>query len=130
MHTVRDAFAPDWSSGVPAGQGCTGLSTDASGRPIPQRIRVSGGVQEGLILKKVNPKYPADAWRNHIQGSVIVMALIGCDGAVRSLSLISGPPALIDATLGAVSQWQYRPYILNGEAIEVETTITVNYQLR
>ena len=65
----------------------------------------------------------------HVQGSVVLAALISSDGTIRNLRLISGHPMLAPAAIDAVSQWRYRPYILNGEAIEVETQITVNFKL-
>jgi TonB family protein len=95
----------------------------------PQRVRVSEGVTQGLLIKKVEPNYPPLAQQARIQGSVILQAEIGKDGTIKNLSLISGHPMLVSAAIEAVKQWQYKPYILNGEAVEVETQITVNFTL-
>jgi protein TonB len=77
----------------------------------------------------VQPVYPPLARSARIQGSVVLEALIGRDGTMQNLKLISGHPMLVPAAIDAVSQWRYRPYILNGDPIEVETQITVNFVL-
>ena len=84
---------------------------------------------EGSLIRRVQPVYPPLARSARIQGPVVLAAVIGKDGAMENLRLISGHPMLVPAALQAVSQWRYRPYILNGEAIEVETQITVNFIL-
>jgi TonB family protein len=89
--------------------------------------RISGGVMAGNIVSKTQPVYPADAKKAGIQGSVVLHAVIGKDGTVEDLTVISGPPELATSALDAVSKWVYKPYLLNGEPVEVETTITVNY---
>jgi TonB family protein len=95
----------------------------------PQRVRISQGVSQALIQRKVNPTYPPEARAAHIQGSVILKAIIGKDGTVQNLSLISGDPVLASAAIDAVRQWKYRPYLLNGNPVEVDTQITVNFTL-
>ncbi len=92
-------------------------------------IRVSAGVIASLNISKVNPIYPLDAKAAGIQGAVILHAIIGKDGSVENLQIISGPPALAGSALDAVRQWKYNPYLLNGKPIEVETIITVNFTL-
>lgn len=99
------------------------------GGPIPHFVRVAQGVTQGLLIKKVEPNYPPLARQARIQGSVILQAEIGRDGTIQNLSLISGHPMLVSAAIEAVEQWQYKPYLLNGEAVEVETQITVNFSL-
>lgn len=96
---------------------------------VPQRVRVSSGVSSGLLVKKVAPEYPPDARDAHIQGTVILHANIDKQGNVSNLELISGHPMLAPAAIEAVRQWKYRPYLLNGEAVEVDTTIQVNFVL-
>ena len=91
--------------------------------------RISGGVMAGNILTKVTPVYPQEAKDGHISGSVVLHAIIGKDGTVEQLTAISGPNELRASALDAVKQWVYKPYLLNGEPTEVETTITVNYSL-
>lgn len=96
---------------------------------IPTRVRVSQGVTQGLLIHRVNPVYPPDARRNHIQGKVLLNAIIGTDGNIKNLQVVSGPKELIDSAVGAVQQWGYRPYLLQNRPVEVETTIEVNYML-
>ncbi len=121
--------------GVPGGQmgGVMG-SIIGSNAPMPkvaapQRIRVSQGVVAGLNIKKVQPTYPAIAKTARVQGSVVLQAEISKEGTIQNLRVISGPPLLIQSALEAVKQWRYRPYILNGEPVEVETMVTVNFSL-
>jgi TonB family protein len=101
----------------------------APGDGIPRRIRVSPGVSEGLLLHQVRPVYPEAAKFNGIQGHVVMRALIGKEGRIIDLKVVSGPLELADAAMGAVQQWRYRPYLLNGEPVTVETTIDINFTL-
>jgi TonB family protein len=93
----------------------------------PKTVRMSGGVAAGMIKSKVQPVYPAEAKAAGIQGSVVLHAIIGTDGKIQSLNVLSGPPELTQSAMDAVSQWVYKPYLINGEPTSVETTITVNY---
>ncbi|MGH9545898.1 MAG: energy transducer TonB [Terriglobales bacterium] len=95
----------------------------------PQRVRVSQGVTQGLLIRKIQPTYPPLARQARIQGSVLLQAEISKDGSIQNLRLISGHPMLAPSAIEAVKQWKYRPYILNGEPVEVETQITVNFTL-
>jgi periplasmic protein TonB len=95
----------------------------------PTRIRVSQGVTQGLKIRDVKPNYPPLARQARIQGSVMLQAVISKDGSIEGLKVISGHPMLIPAALDAVKQWKYKPYILNGEPVEVDTQITVNFTL-
>jgi len=106
----------------------------SGGNPIPpgftitsaQRIRVSEGITRGLILTRVPPVVPADAAK--IQGGVVLEAIVGKDGSVQSLHVINGAPSMLGgAAIDAVKQWKYRPYVLNGVPVEVETQVTVNF---
>jgi periplasmic protein TonB len=90
-------------------------------------IRVSRGVTEGLLLRKVAPEYPLIARQGRIQGQVFLSAIISKTGDIENLMLISGHPLLVPAAIEAVKQWHYRPYMLNGEPVDVETTICVNF---
>jgi TonB family protein len=89
--------------------------------------RVSAGVVAGNLVSKVDPVYPDIAKKAHVQGAVVLQAVIAKDGTVKELRLISGPPMLVVSAIQAVQQWKYKPYLLNGEPTEVETTINVNY---
>lgn len=97
--------------------------------PAPVRIRVGGNVQQAMLVRQVLPVYPPIAKTAHISGSVILHAIIGKDGTVEHLALISGPPLLVRSAMDAVQQWRYRPTMLNGEPVEVDTTITVVFTL-
>jgi len=94
-----------------------------------QRVRVSSGVAVGLLIKKIQPQYPDDAKQARIQGQVVLLAEIDKDGNIEHLSLISGHPMLAPAAIEAVRQWKYKPYLLNGEPVKVETQVIVNFSL-
>src|SRR5271167_4006015 len=95
----------------------------------PQRVRVSQGVSQGLLIHRVQPQYPPLARQARVQGTVVLQAVIGKDGTIQNLHVVSGHPMLIQAAMDAVKQWRYRPYLLNGEPVLVETTINVNFEL-
>jgi TonB family protein len=95
----------------------------------PARARVSAGITAGLILRKTTPEYPANARSLRIQGAVVIHAIISKKGDVVNLSVISGPAELQQAALDAVKQWKYKPYLLNGEPTDIDTMITVNFNL-
>ena len=90
--------------------------------------RIISQLSEGQLLNRVEPAYPHIAAISGIQGQVKLHAIIGRDGRIQSLSAVSGHPLLVRAALEAVEQWRYRPYVLNGETVEVETLITVNFK--
>ena len=96
--------------------------------PVARVVRISS-MLEGNLIRRVQPVYPPLARTAHVQGSVVVYALISKAGTMVNVHAISGHPMLVPATIDAVSQWRYRPYILNSEPIEVETQITVNFFL-
>jgi len=91
-------------------------------------VRISGGVMAGLLLTKVQPVYPAEAKAAGRSGRVVLRALIGTDGKVKDLKVMSGDAELGQAALDAVKQWTYKPYVLNGELTEVDTTVVVDFQ--
>jgi len=98
--------------------------------PVPTKpLFRTSTILEGMLIHKVQPSYPPLARGAHIQGPVELAAIISREGRIEHLQLISGHPLLVPAAIDAVSQWRYRPYVLNGEAIEVETRITVNFIL-
>jgi protein TonB len=105
--------------------------TEAQPQPKPPlRVRVSQGVSQAMILKKVQPVYPEEARRNRIEGSVVMQAIIDENGNVIELKLVSGDPQLASAALDAVRKWKYRPYLLNSKPVQLETLVTVNFELR
>jgi protein TonB len=106
----------------------TGLTAQTTAS-APQPVRVSGGVIAGNVLTKVMPTFPVEAREKHINGSVTMRVVIGKDGHVKSAEAISGPNLLRQAFVDAVKQWTYKPYLLNGSPVEVETTITIDLQM-
>jgi periplasmic protein TonB len=95
----------------------------------PQRVRVSQGVSSGLLIKRVQPNYPPLARQARIQGQVVLHAEISKEGTIQNLQLISGHAMLAPAAIEAVKQWRYKPYLLNGEPVAVETEVIVNFSL-
>jgi protein TonB len=104
-----------------------GPNTNVKPGPGPKR-RVISQLEEAQLINRVEPVYPHIAIVTGIQGQVKLRAIIARDGRVQSLNVISGHPLLARAALDAVSQWRYRPYVLNGEIVEVETFIMVNFK--
>jgi protein TonB len=94
-----------------------------------QTLRISQGVSQGLILKKVQPVYPPQALQLHIEGKVELQANISKAGSITGVKQLSGDAVLGHAAMDAVRQWKYKPYFLNGEPIEIQTQITVNFKL-
>jgi len=98
-------------------------------RATPQRIRVGGNVQAANLINQVRPIYPPLAKQARISGTVELSAIIGKDGRVQDLKVVRGHPLLVQAALDAVKNWIYKPTLLNGEPVEVSTTIDVNFTL-
>lgn len=96
-------------------------------KPHQQAARPSV-MSEGHLVNRIEPVYPKIAILTGIQGEVKLHAIIARDGSIESLSVVSGHPLLVRAAVDAVRQWRYRPYYLNGEPVEVETLITVNFK--
>lgn len=124
--------------GVPGGQaggvlggiiGGLGSNLPPPPKEAPKRIRVGGQVQTAKLINKVQPIYPPLAKQARIQGTVRLQAIIAKDGAIVELQVLSGHPLLVQAALDAVRQWRYHPTLLNGEPVEVVTTIDVVFTL-
>jgi len=98
--------------------------------PAPvKRMRIASRVAEANLIHDVAPQYPPEAGRARIEGAVVLMAVIGKDGSVQDVQVESGLPMLAQAAVDAVRQWRYRPYLLNGEPVEVASRITINFTL-
>ena len=93
----------------------------------PNAVSIPPGVMQGNLIYKVDPVYPEIAKQAHVQGVVVLNALISKTGTVEDLKVVSGSPMLISSAIDAVRQWKYTPYMLDGKVLEVETTISVNY---
>jgi len=121
--------------GVPGGSmggvlgGILSSTPTAAPKLAVQRVRVSQGVSEGNLISQMKPPYPPMAKMARVQGAVVLQALISKQGTIQNLRVVSGHPMLVQAALDAVKQWRYRPYLLNGEPVEVETQITLNFSL-
>ena len=122
-------------SGVPGGDAISRLGVPLPASPAPPHakaegpFRVSSGVAEGRLLAPIQPIYPAIAKAARIQGTVVIEAIISKQGLVKEAHIVSGQPMLARAALAAVSRARYQPYKLNGEPVEVETTISINFVL-
>ncbi len=95
--------------------------------PTAPSQRVSQGVVEGKVLKAVQPLYPLQAVQMHVQGTVTLQATVAKDGSVSNVKVISGPASLARAASDAVRQWKYRPFLLNGDPVEAQTTVKINF---
>ncbi|MFY9802368.1 MAG: energy transducer TonB [Candidatus Acidiferrales bacterium] len=124
--------------GIPGGQaggvlggiiGGTGSALPPPPKAAPSRIRVGGNVAAAKLIRQVTPLYPTIAKTAHISGTVVLHAIIAKDGSIQELTYISGPPLLMRNAMDAVRQWRYNPTLLNGEPVEVDTTISVVFTL-
>ncbi len=124
--------------GVPGGQaggvlggilGGTGSNMPPPPKETPKRIRVGGQVQQARLIRKVTPLFPPLARQARIQGTVRLQAVIAKDGSIQELQVLAGHPLLVQAALDAVRQWRYQPTLLNGEPVEVITTVDVVFTL-
>jgi protein TonB len=117
-----------------SGSGESTISGIVSSAPVhvpkaSDTIRVSQGVAQGLLVTKVPPVYPAQAISARIQGAVLLQANITKDGNISGLQVVSGDSVLAKAALAAVKQWKYKPYFLDGQPVQIQTQITVNFKL-
>jgi periplasmic protein TonB len=133
------AVAEEPAAAVPnplgvAGANDKGLSLVASApvnipRPAPGMLKISQGVSQGLLINRVQPRYPSNALAMRIQGAVQLEATISKEGKITNLKPTSGDPVLARAAMDAVRQWRYKPYFLDGEPVDIQTQITVNFKL-
>jgi protein TonB len=115
--------------GIP-GQGMVAAVAPPPPKPTaPTRVKQGGNVTAASILQQTKPVYPALARQARIQGNVVLHAIIDKDGKVAQLEVISGHPLLVQSALDAVKQWRYKPTLLNGDPVEVDTTITVTFTM-
>jgi protein TonB len=100
--------------------------------PVPapvRRMRIASRIAEANLIHDVPPQYPPEAGRARIEGAVVLMAVIGTDGSVKDVRVESGLPILVQAAIDAVRQWRYKPYLIDGEPVEVDSRITINFTL-
>ncbi|MBV9625060.1 MAG: energy transducer TonB [Acidobacteria bacterium] len=98
-------------------------------RITPHLVEVSQGVSQGLLLKKVPPTYPPLAWQTRKEGSVELLATISKEGYIKDVRVLKGDSLFARSATDAVRQWKYRPYLLNGQPVEIKTEITVNFTI-
>jgi protein TonB len=106
-----------------------GTSAGNAPKPILQTLNVSQGVSRGLLLKKVQPAYPRNALSMRVEGAVELTATISKEGDITHIKIVSGDSQLTRAAAEAVKQWKYKPYLLNGEPVEIQTQVTINFKL-
>ncbi len=129
---IADAPAPSLSGIAPAETGALPNlvgSPGAGPTPVLQTPAVSQGVSQGLVVKRVQPTYPANARQARIEGAVQLMATISRNGDISAVKVVSGEPQLAHAAVDAVKQWKYKPYLLNGSPVEIQTQVTINFKL-
>ncbi len=100
--------------------------------PVPtpvKRMRIASRVAEANLIHDVAPQYPPEAGRARIEGTVVLMAVIGKDGSVKDVRVESGLPILAQAAIDAVKQWRYKPYVIDGEPVEIDSRVTINFTL-
>jgi len=132
---ANDAIEPPPS--IPGAMPNTSANLGAIAKDVPvavptltqQKLRVSSGVAQAQLTHKVSPQYPPEAFQSRVHGTVVLQALIGKDGAVKNVKVVSGPPMLVKSATEAVKQWRYKPFTLNGEPVEADTQINVNFSL-
>jgi len=133
--TQSDDSAPALANaaGSPSANGTalSGLLSTASpsnAKPLLATLKISQGVSQGLLIKRVQPKYPAAALAMHAQGDVQIEATINKEGSVVNPKVLHGDPVLARAAVDAVRQWRYKPYLLDGEPVEIQTEITISFK--
>ena len=127
-------FAASFEPGVPGADGKSPFGDGQPARvvhpPVPTSIHLSSKLVEGNLIYKTVPQYPPIAKAARVEGTVVLQAMISKTGTIEGLHMISGPQMLQQAAMDAVKTWRYRPYVLNGQAVEVETTVNVIFKLQ
>jgi protein TonB len=140
VEIARDEAPPSMvasdTAGVPGGTGDVlgGIGTGVAPPPpppaaTPDRIKVGGEVQSASLVKQITPDYPGIAKTARVSGTVTLRAIISKDGSIEKLEYVSGPPLLMASAIRAVKEWKYRPTMLNGQPVEVDTTVQVVFSL-
>ena len=138
MVTSKEAppssFGVAGMEGLGGGSGVPGSVFGAGKAPIvkaapPKKVNISAGVAQGMLIQRTMPIYPPIAKAARVQGTVVLQAMISKQGTIEDLKVVSGPAMLQESAIDAVKTWRYRPYLLNNEPVEVETTINVIFTL-
>ncbi len=128
--TVGRQSATEFVLVISAPESTPGEFVPVPSPPPPHAQRIGGAVMQSQLLSQAKPVYPPLAKAARVQGTVTFETLIGADGHVQNLQLVSGPPLLVPASMEAVQQWVYKPTLLNGNPVEVITTVDVNFTLQ
>jgi protein TonB len=96
--------------------------------PVLGTLNISEGISRKFISRKVQPSYPEAALRLHLGGAVLLLATVGKEGNILAVKTVSGEPLLAQAATNAVRQWKYKPYVLNGQSVEFQTQVTINFK--
>ena len=104
-------------------------TSEAGPKPILQKLNISQGVSQGLLMKKVQPVYPRNALAMRVEGVVELAATISKTGDITNVKVVKGDSQLTRAATDAVKQWKYKPYLLNGEPVEITTEVTISFKL-
>ena len=124
----HNGLQPPWGIGIDDGRSQPARPADA--RPqTPRRLHVTH-LEPAMLLRRIEPEYPSLARQIHKEGQVELHAIIATDGTIRSLQVVSGDPLFLRSAIDAVGQWRYRPTVLNGQPVEIDTYITVIYSLQ
>jgi TonB family protein len=132
---ANDAEPAPAPTSIATGANSEALSGLVNSNPAPavngpqQAVRISKGISQGLLIKMVQPSYPPLARQMRLEGPVDLQATISKTGTVIGVKQLSGDAVLGHAAVEAVKQWRYKPYYLNGEPIDIQTQITVNFKL-
>jgi protein TonB len=123
---------PDRGDGIPGGVGDDTFRriTPIVVRAEPNVMRVPARIEEGMIVSRTIPSYPIIAKTMGVQGTVVLAATISKVGTIENLRVVSGPVALQRAALDAVKTWRYKPYVLDGQPVEVETSVDVVFRIQ
>jgi protein TonB len=142
-HDIKSKASDDASSSLnlgaanmvgQGGNSAIGNIFNGQGQPrvdvaVPKTVAVSAGVAGGLLIQKTAPVYPEIAKKAHVSGTVVMKATISKSGVIENLHVVSGPAMLTQSALEAVRTWRYKPYKLNNEPVEIETTVNVVFTL-
>jgi protein TonB len=132
---IRGENAPppaDFSAGAEGLGGGGNVFSGQSGPKVkvaPSKVNISQGVAVGLLVSRSTPVYPAIAKTAHVSGTVVIQATISKTGSIGNLRAVSGPAMLRQAALDSVKTWRFRPYMLDGEPVEVDTTVNVTFNM-
>jgi protein TonB len=127
LGNTNASLPPGINSAAPAGPHVT--VGPSAAKPSSERLKLSSGVTAGNLIAPIRPEYPSIAKAAHVEGTVVIDAVISRSGSIESLRVLSGPPMLQAAALAAVREARYRPFLLNGQPTEVQTTITINFRM-